>query len=253
MNKKFRITVRLLLAIATFILLYHVPVSMARTEALYPGLLDRSRAIKATGQVTKIRYPNADTVDVDMHKWVKYHEDGTYIEWFECYTKILTEKGRSSLNTLSSSFTIPYNDTTFMLVEIISSDGTIKTLDTGNNSRIMIEPSQMKSNIYNPNSKILHLNIPDLNPGDTLHYIIRDNFAKVRTPDTWSDYVTFEGISPIKRSAFTVIAPKNKPLQRIALKSEIPGTVTFKKRERGDFIIYKWIAKNVPLAIPEPN
>ncbi|MBW2710187.1 MAG: DUF3857 domain-containing protein, partial [Deltaproteobacteria bacterium] len=85
------------------------------------------------------------------------------------------------------------------------------------------------------------------------HYIIRDNFTKVRTPGTWSDYVTFEGTRPIKRSAFTVIAPKTNPLRQIALKSEIPGTVTFKKHERGDVIVYKWIAKNVPLAIPEPN
>ena len=77
MNKKFRTTVRLLLTIAAFILLYHVPASMARTEALYPGQLDRSRAIKAAAQATRIKYPNADTVDVDMHKWIKYREDGT--------------------------------------------------------------------------------------------------------------------------------------------------------------------------------
>ena len=242
-----------MLAIATVILLYHAPFAMAQNEALYPGILDRSRAIKAAAQVTAVKYPDADTVDIDMHKWVKYSEDGTYIEWFECYTKILTEKGRSSLKTLSSAFTIPYNDTAFKVVEIISGDGAVKTVDTGSNSRVMIEPSQMESNIYNPNSKILRLNIPELNPGDTLHYIIRDNFTKVRTPGTWSDYVTFEGASPIKRSAFTVIAPVDKPLQRIALKSEIPGTVTFKKRNRGDAIVYKWIAKDVPLAIPEPD
>ena len=242
-----------MLAIATVILLYHAPFANAQTEALYPGILDRSRAIKAAAQVTAVKYPDADTVDVDMHKWIRYREDGTYIEWFECYTKILTEKGRSGLKTLSSAFTIPYNDTAFKVVEIISGDGTVKTVDTDSNSRVMIEPSQMESNIYNPNSKILRLNIPELNPGDTLHYIIRDNFTKVRTPGTWSDYVTFEGTSPIKRSAFTVIAPKTNPLRQIALKSEIPGTVTFKKHERGNVIVYKWIAKNVPLTIPEPN
>lgn len=253
MNKKFRFMVRLLLTITIYTLLYRVPVSIAQTEALYPGKLDQSRAINSAAQVNRIKYPDADTVDVDMHKWVKYREDGTYIEWFECYTKILTEKGRDSLKTLTSSFTIPYNDTAFKLVEIISGNGTLKTVDPGSNSRVMIEPSQMKSNIYNPNSKILRLNIPDLNPGDTLHYIICDNFTKVRTPGTWSDYVTFEGTSPIKRSAYTVIAPKNNPLQRIALKSEIPGTVTFQKHDDGDFIAYEWVAENIPLAIPEPN
>ncbi|OPL14079.1 MAG: hypothetical protein AVO34_06165 [Firmicutes bacterium ML8_F2] len=253
MNNKFRTPVRLLLIVAAFILLFYPSASMAWTEALYPGMLDRAGAIKATAQVTRIGYPNADTVDVDVHKWVKYREDGTYIEWFECYSKILTEKGRSSLTTLSSSFTIPYNDTAFKIVEIISSDGTVQTVDASGNSRIMIEPSQMKSNIYNPNSKILRLNVPDLNIGDTIHYIIRDNFTKVRTPGTWSDYVTFEGTSPIKRSLFTVIAPKGTPLQRMALKSEIPGTVTFKKSEENGSIVYKWMAKNVPQTIPEPD
>ena len=69
MNKKYRLTVRQLLILAIIILLYHVPVSMAQTEALYPGILDRSRAINAAAQVTPVKYPDADTVDVDMHKW----------------------------------------------------------------------------------------------------------------------------------------------------------------------------------------
>ena len=54
---------------------------------------------------------------------------------------------------------------------------------------------------------------------------------------------------------FQVIAPKEHPLVKIALKDEIPGTVSFneEKSEQSDKIIYTWQIQNVPRMFPEPD
>ena len=252
----FKITYR---AVSCFILLLflsaliHTPSSFAGQGEFSWSALDRSRVIEAAKKVTSSGYPDADVVQVDQRKWIKYRKDGTYVEWLENYTKILTEKGKRNFKTISSSFIVPYNNTEFKLVEIISEKEETVVVDIDKNSSVMIERSQMSSNIYNPNSKILRVNIPELSLGDTIHYILFDDFTKVHAPDTWSDYVGFENVNPIIRSEYTVIGPKEKPLKSMALKSEIPGTITHNKQVKGNEIFYNWVAENIPRAFIEPE
>ena len=253
MREKHRSYSRIILTIIVFILAQASVLLAGNQKAPSWKPLDQSLVIKAAKDVTRAKYPNADVVTVDQKSWIKYQKDGTYIEWYECYTKVLTEKGRKSLKTVSSYFTIPYNTTRFTLVEVLKNDGAVAHIDIDKNSRVMIEQAQMKSSIYNPNSKILRVNIPELNLGDIIHCIIFDDYTKARVPGTWSDYVNLEGTDPVKRSEHTIIAPEEKPLQNIALKAEIPGTVAHTKQTLDGFITYKWIARDVPRAFPEPK
>lgn len=215
--------------------------------------LDKASVLGKASQATKERYPDAEVVLLDQHKWVKYNQDGTYSEWFEQFVKLLTEKGKRRFRTLTSSFTVPYNNTRFTLVEVISPDGTARRIDLEKNSRVMVDPSQMSANIYDPNDKILQVSVPELSIGDTVHLITFDDFFKTRMTGQFSDYITFEDTDPIISSRLTVIAPEVKPLASLALKNEIPGTVSFTKTEEGGEIIYKWVAKDVPMAFEEPE
>jgi len=215
--------------------------------------LDKTAVIEQVKTVTRDKYPDADVVVVDQQTWTKYRQDGTYGEWFEQYIKVLTEKGKRRYRTLTSSFDIPYNTTKFTLVEVISQEGASREVDIEKNSRVMVDSSQMASNIYDPNYKMLQVSIPELNIGDTVHFITYDDFVKARMSGEWSDFINFEETDPIKSSGLTIIAPKAKPLKSIALKSEIPGTVTFVKTLEADDIIYKWAAKDVPRAFEEPE
>jgi hypothetical protein len=165
----------------------------------------------------------------------------------------MSEKGRRRYKSVTSSFTIPYNTTMFTVVEVVRSDGSVAVVDIEKNSREMVEQSQMNSNIYNPNDRLLRVTIPEVNIGDMVHFIMFDDFSKTRMPDTFSDYVTFEGTDPIKRSEYVVIAPKEKPLQSIALKAEISGTVTSSEQVLEDEIVYTWVAQDVPRAFEEPQ
>ena len=221
--------------------------------ALTFSALDQAEVIQAAQAVTAEKYPNAEVVHLDQQTWIHYVQDGTFVQWHESYVKTLTEKGRRRYTSVTSSFTIPYNTTMFTVVEVIRSDGSIVKVDIEENSREMVEQSQMESNIYNPNDRLIRVSIPEVHIGDVVHFIMVDEFSKARMPNTFSDYVTLEGTDPIMRLEYTVVAPKAEPLRSIALKSEIPGTVTASMNDTGDEIVYTWVAKDVPRAYAEPR
>ena len=197
---------------------------------LCPGLtytpLDRDQAMGAARAATAERYPNAEVVQADTRQWVSYRSDGTCTQWYEVYAKILTEKGMRRYKTVTSSYTIPYNSTRFTLVEVIRADGSTLGVDVEKHSSDTIEQSQMASNIYDPNQRIMRVSIPELGVGDTVHFILHDEFRRARMANTFSDYVLFEGTDPIVRSEYRVTAPGDAPLKSIALKNGVPGTVT---------------------------
>jgi len=173
------------------------------------------------------RFPNGDVVDLARKTFVRYQADGRYEEYYEIYAKILTEKGRRQFRNVSSSFTIPYNETEFKVVEVIRPGGQRIAVDLKRNSRVTVEQSQMATNIYNPNSRILSVTLPDVQIGDIVHFIMYDRFARVRVPGTFSDFVTFEGENPIIRAEYTLAAPRDLSLKSIAIKSEIKGSIRF--------------------------
>ncbi len=234
----------------------------AVAEFVPEKLLDPDTAIAAASEVNVNQYPNADTVLVDNYCYIRYREDGTFVQWDDNYVKILTEKGKREWQTISSYFTIPYNTTEFKTVEIIKADGSIVPVDHEAASREMVNPSQMGSNIYNPNSRILQLSIPNLEVGDTLHYVLFDDFVTTRVPNTWSDHVVFESTAPIKRKTYEVVAPAELPLQKIMLRAEIDGAVQYSKKEisaiaddgaQEQLIQYRWVAQDVAQIFPEPG
>lgn len=221
------------------------------------GMLDRARALAAARDISTNVYPDADAVLADGMIRIRYYPDGTYVQWHEEFVKILTEKGRREHRALSSYFTIPYQrgpeDCRVDLVEIVRPDGSTTVVDVPAQSRIMVDPSSMSANIYNPNRKILQVNVPGLNVGDTLHFVMYDREVQPRMKGNWSNWQVFESTRPIVRQVVEIAAPSDLPLRSIALKDEIPGTVQSTSTQTPDGVLYRWEALNVPRMFPEPN
>ena len=160
-------------ALVLLALLLAVVAMAAQDDLLKAPLLDRAAVLKSAAQITRDKYPNADDVLVDDMIRVRYEADGTSIETDETYMKVLTEKGKRENRSLSRHFTASYGDANFDILEIIKPDGTVIPIDVKKNSKLMINPSGMGSNIYNPNSKVIRVNIAGFEVGDTLHYVTR--------------------------------------------------------------------------------
>ncbi len=235
-----------------------LPVAGARAAADFShGLINRAHALAAAATVTSQKYPDANQVIVDSMDRVHYQADGTYVEWAEGYTKILTEKGRDENTTFSSYFTIPYElakDCRIPLLEIIKPGGQVVPIDVAKNSEVMIRPGQMRENIYNPNEKVIRVNVPGLEVGDTLHFITYDHIVQAQVHNTFCDWLSFESTTPIVHSEVEIIAPEKLPLVSIAMKDPVDKTITTDKPVHQDgTIIYRWQANNVPRMFPEPN
>ena len=205
MKKPFLLSVLLSLLLVSFSL----AVGSDRESDFIPQFLNREEALAAAKTVTSEVYPDADAVMVDDAQWIRYRPDGTYVKWDEKYIRIMTEKGRRKFLTISSYFTIPYQrgpeDCKIPVLEIIKPDGTVIPVDVEGQSKIMVNPSSMKSNIYNPNSKIIKVNVAGLEEGDVLHYVMYDRIVHPRVPGAWFDWLTFESSMPILRSAVSKI------------------------------------------------
>ena len=80
-----------------------------------------------------------------------------------------------------------------------------------------------------------------------------DRIVKARMADTWSAWSGLESTRPIVRSTIEVLAPPEMPLQNIALKYPIEGTVTFDQSKAEGRIVYRWVARDVPRMFPEPR
>ncbi len=217
--------------------------------------LATSNIFEQAQSATPEKYPDADDVLIDDYTQVEYQTDGTSEMWDDTAIKILTEKGKRDNRIQTLQFNTSYGTNYFVKAEIIKPDGSVVPVDVMENSKVMVSPGQMSANIYNPNSKILNLSIPGLEIGDTLHYIAHDIETKTVVPDTWSDYQVLEGNTPLEHMTYEVIAPADRPLQNIALKAEIPGTVSFEKTEdeADGRITYTWAVQNVPRMFDEPN
>ena len=146
-----------------------IPVSGNAEGTPKVGFLNRDQVIKTAATLDRKKYPNADSILVDDYEKISYNPDGTGISRDEVYEKILTEKGRRENRTLTFYYTLPYSTVKVELLEIIKPDGKIIKVDVPANSREMVNRSQMSSNIYNPNSKLLQVTIPNQeNPRQTI-------------------------------------------------------------------------------------
>jgi len=217
--------------------------------------LDLNATLKAAREITLEALPNCDTVIVDEKMMRVYHEDGIAEAQDETFTKILTEKGRRKNGSLQLNFQLPYNTVKVTKLELIKPNGEIVPVDIPANSKESIDQSQMEENIFDPNSRILEVNIPNLEIGEIVHSVIRTNTDRAFIPGEYAEDEIFEGTGEIRHSSLEVHAPAAKPLKQIRLRNEVPGTVVASTRteNNGRDLVYHWEVNHVPRMYDEPS
>ena len=101
--------------------------------------------IGQSGSATAEKYPDADDVLLNDYIQVRYEPDGTSETWDDTAIKILTEKGKRKNRTLKLAFNVSYGTNYFTRVQVIKPDGSVQDIDPEANSRIMVNPDQMKA------------------------------------------------------------------------------------------------------------
>jgi hypothetical protein len=218
------------------------------------SLVDAKPVMAAAAEITPARYPDCDSATVDQKSVRVYRADGTGECQDETFTKVLTEKGKRDNRTLTEYFMLPYTTAEVASLEIIKSDGTVVPVDVAANSKESIDDSQMSMNIYDPNMRILQVNIPSLDIGDVIHSVARETIERPFIAGEFAEENVFEGEGFIRHITYEVHAPADRPLQRIGLRDEVPGTVAYSTQpSANNTITYRWEVNNVPRMFSEPS
>ena len=217
-------------------------------------LIDRAKVMAVAAETTAGKFPDADNVILDDYTVERYNPDGTGSSFNEWYEKILTEKGRRESRTASLWMNTSYGAVAVEFAELIKPDGTVVPIDIEANSRVMIDPGQMGSNIYDPNNKIFTAVFPGMEVGDVLHIGVERITTKPRVPNQFSSYMVFEMTFPIISMTREIVAPAELPLAKIKVRDEIGDGVKYEKHtlENGD-ARHVWSVKDVEQIFPEPN
>ena len=87
-----------------------------------------------------------------------------------------------------------------------------------------------------------------------VHSVERETIERPIIPGEFAEENVFEGTGFIRHITYEVHAPADRPLKRIALRDEIPGTVTASiNPATNNTIVYRWEVNNVPRMFDEPS
>src|SRR2546430_10997895 len=147
--------------------------TFAATSPNYDGdrwaFLDSKKVLEAAAAITPAKYPDSDAATVEKKMVRVYRADGTGECQDESFVKVLTEKGKRGNRSLRLDYMLPYSTAEAIKLEVIKPNGDSVAVDIPANSKEMIDDSQMGMNIYDPNSKILRVNIPKGENGEVVH------------------------------------------------------------------------------------
>ncbi len=228
-------------------------IGVGATELPAPPVRDPLEWARRAAEITTETYPDADHVVVDEMETVLYRADGTWQGWNDSLFKVLTEKGRRDLTTLSFPFHLHYETVAVRRVEIIGSDGLVRSIELQSHTRVSIAPEQMGQNIYDPRRQVLTVGIPGLQTGDLVHAVVELCGLRPRVPNEFFDMAFLQTQAPIVRTVYEILAPYDKPLVHHVVRSEVPGTVAYELSAQAGHHRHRWVAHNVPRLIPEPN
>jgi hypothetical protein len=212
-----------------------------------------SRADGTYGHVTVEKYPDADAVLVDSLEESRYNPDGTYVSEDSNTIKILTEKGRREESVISLSYNARYGVSKIVEVKVTGADGTVRDVDFAKTTKEATDNSSVSANIYDPMDRKIVCTIPGLKIGDVVHYRTRKEVKMSRVKNHYANIFVFEWTCPILRQTVRIIAPKDRPLKRMAVRNPL-GNVKYSSKTLADGgVEHVWVALNSPQAFAEPD
>ncbi len=216
---------------------------------------DAAEVFASAKDVSADRFPDADMVTIEDKIHTKYFADGTYQMWDDEWIMVLTEKGRRELSTITLGVSLRYGDAAIECVEIIGTNGVVRTVDFKKTLKMATDNSSMNSNIYDPLDKNLMCAVPGLAVGEIRHVRYTRRTLKARMKNTWADLSMLEYTAPIIATTISVDQPNDLPVVHAAVRNPFSNTVTRAENKSlgNNRTLLSWTAKDVPQAFPEPN
>ena len=209
----------------------------------------------AAAAVTRMDYPDANTVLLDDITRVEYAADGTFVIENDERILALTDKGRRSLRSTTLTVSRRYGTAEIVKVEIIGTNGVVRPVDFRATLKETTDNSSTASNIYDPLDRKITCAVPGIQVGETRRVVTRERTMKPRMQGAFATGALFESTQPIVHASLEIVAPSNRPLTNIKIRHPLEGTLTRAPDETlpDGRTRMRWEAQNVPQAFPEPD
>ncbi len=202
-------------------------------------------------EITKGAYPNAHAVLAYEQETVEFQKDGSSVETDEVYLTLLDQDGVQHNSVSSFYINRHYSRLEIKRFQVIGSDGTIKDVDLDRYSRQDNLASASRMNIYDPSQGELKVFVPELKPGDTIHYkVVQHNF-KSMIPGEFFGKKRAEYTFPIRHYRLIIKGPSKKRLYTL-VKAAQPEHLTEKVTESDGITSHMYEFRDVPALVPEP-
>ena len=210
--------------------------------------------------VTAAKYPGADAVAVLDETHVDVEESGLSHVNRTLLIKVLTEKGAAEYATLRFDYDPASSVAEIKKLTVFRADGSVQEVPP---SRIYDLPQPQFMIYWDPRMKVA--SVPKLDPGDAVEietyskgFVIAYLNDPAQPGDEkyippmrghYYDVVLFQGSLPIVRKSYTIVLPKDKPIQAEVFHGELGSATSFGEKS----LTYTWWKENVPAAKREPR
>jgi len=197
------------------------------------------------------RYLGAHLVLKKESEILTYFKDGSYVNEDEVFLLVLDQQGKLEAQIQSFYINKHYCRFELKLLEVIKPDGKKVKIDIHKNSRWEAPASDVEMNIYDPNTKVLKVFVPDLQPMDIIHYKVQRKVFKPIIAGQIYGMIVLQQDFPVDLYSLKIILPKDKKLHFLI--KEKKGKISFKKLLSKDKKEYIWRFEKIPMLVPEPN
>jgi hypothetical protein len=185
-------------------------------------------------------HPNANALVIFEDNKVVFEESGEFTSVEHGLVKILTDKGKQTFATRRLPYHRRYSTVKVVLARVIKPDGRVLPVsEEFMKDGTMEETQQM--NILEENFRRTKITFPGLEVGDSIESIV-EMHSKPLIQGHYNDFTIFQVGEPVLRKELTIEGPASKPLRFVVRDGELQSS----QEKKGDRIIYRWKAVNLP-------
>ncbi len=202
--------------------------------------------------ITSQAYPNAHYVLSYEDERVEFRQDGSSVESDEVFITVLDQDGVRRNSVISFYMNRHYSRLKIKFLKVIGADGFVRDVDLERYSREDTVASVSRMNIYDPAQREIKVFVPELHPGDTVHYLVEQENFKSMIPGEFFGKKTAEYAFPVRHYRLEIAGPADRPVNFL-IKDNQPDRVTERVENNGQVVSHIFEFRDVPALVPEPS
>lgn len=203
-------------------------------------------------RITRAEYPHAHAVLAREVETIEFSIDGTSMDTDEVFLTVFDQDGVRENSVRTFYINRHYTDLKIELFEVIDRNGIAKAVDLARYSREDSSTSSSRMNIYDSSQRELKVFIPELRPGDTIHYRVVKHDFKAMISGEFFGRIIAEYTFPIREYRVEFTGPESMQLHTL-IKDEQPERVSSSSFAVNGRLTRMFEFKDVPAMVPEPS